>query len=108
MIGNSSSGIVEAPALEVPTVNIGDRQKGRLRAASVIDCGETREEIYAAIEAALDGGFHLCPAAAESPYGGGDAATRIKEILNRADLAGIVVKRFFDLPVGGGSAARSR
>ena len=50
MVGNSSSGIIEAPTLGVGTVNIGDRQKGRIRAASVIDCGTTAEDISEAID----------------------------------------------------------
>ena len=96
VVGNSSSGIVEAPALKVPTVNIGERQKGRLRSASVIDCQETRGAIQDAIEKALDPGFRAHLAETVSPYGDGDAARKIKTILKQTDLEGIVVKRFFD------------
>ena len=97
VVGNSSSGIVEAPALKVPTVNIGERQRGRLGAASVIDCGEARDAIQGAIEKALDADFRAHLAETVSPYGDGDAARMIKTILKQTDLAGIVVKRFFDL-----------
>ena len=97
VVGNSSSGIVEAPALKVPTVNLGDRQKGRLRAPSVIDCRETRDDIQGAIAKALDPEFRARLAETVSPYGDGDAARKIKTILKQTDLAGIVVKRFFDL-----------
>jgi UDP-hydrolysing UDP-N-acetyl-D-glucosamine 2-epimerase len=98
VIGNSSSGIVEAPALRVPTVNIGERQKGRLRAASVIDCQETRDAIQGAIEKALEPGFRARLAETVSPYGDGDAAGKIKAVLKKTDLQDIVVKRFVDLP----------
>ena len=97
VVGNSSSGIVEAPALKVPTVNVGDRQKGRLHGASVIDCQETRDDIQDAIEKALDPEFRARLAETVSPYGDGNAAQKIKTILKQTDLAGIVVKRFFDL-----------
>jgi UDP-hydrolysing UDP-N-acetyl-D-glucosamine 2-epimerase len=97
VIGNSSSGIVEAPAVKVPTVNIGERQKGRLRCASVIDCQETRGAIQGAIEKALDPGFRAHLNETVSPYGNGGAAEKIKTVLKQTDLEGIVVKRFFDL-----------
>jgi UDP-hydrolysing UDP-N-acetyl-D-glucosamine 2-epimerase len=97
VVGNSSSGIVEAPALKVPTVNLGDRQKGRLRAPSVIDCAETRNAIQGAIAQALDLEFRARLTETVSPYGAGDAAQKIKTILKQTDFAGIVVKRFFNL-----------
>jgi UDP-N-acetylglucosamine 2-epimerase len=97
VIGNSSSGIVEAPALKVPTVNMGERQKGRLRSASVIDCQETRGAIQDAIDKALDPDFRARLAETVSPYGDGDAAGKIKTVLKQTDLEGIVVKRFVDL-----------
>ena len=97
VIGNSSSGIVEAPALKVPTVNIGERQKGRLRAASIIDCQETRGAIHDAIKKVLEPEFRARLAQTVSPYGDGDAAGKIKTILKQTNLDGIVVKRFFDL-----------
>jgi UDP-hydrolysing UDP-N-acetyl-D-glucosamine 2-epimerase len=97
VIGNSSSGIVEAPAVKVPTVNLGDRQKGRLRCASVIDCQETRGAIQDAIEKALDPGFRAHLNKTVSPYGNGGAAEKIKTVLKQTDLDGIIVKRFFDL-----------
>ena len=77
VLGNSSSGIIEAPALRVPTVNIGDRQRGRLRSASVLDCGETAAEIEAALRRAFGEEHRALCAGVVSPYGDGHAAERI-------------------------------
>lgn len=98
VVGNSSSGIIEAPAVGVPTVNIGDRQKGRPRAASVIDCGPGRSAIAAALARALDPAFRAGIAGQALPYGGGGAAARIKDILATVPLAGLVRKPFIDIP----------
>ncbi len=98
VIGNSSSGLIEAPAVGKPTVNLGDRQRGRLRGASVIDCEESAAAIEAAIRRALSPAFHASLAGQASPYGEGGAAPRIKEALATADLDGILLKRFHDLP----------
>lgn len=76
VVGNSSSGIIEAPFLRVPTVNVGDRQKGRLRARSVIDCAASRAAVSAALRKALSPGFRrFCDG--RSPYGDGETAARI-------------------------------
>jgi len=94
VVGNSSSGLIEAPALRVPTVNIGDRQKGRLRASSVIDCAPTREEIATALSKAIDPTFRGALPKNPSLYGMGDASTRIKDVLKQVDLSGITKKSF--------------
>ena len=94
VVGNSSSGLIEAPALRVPTVNIGDRQKGRLRAASVIDCAPTKEAIDTALRKAIDPRFRAQLPENPSLYGVGDAARRIKDVLKTADLRGITKKHF--------------
>lgn len=91
VVGNSSSGIIEAPSLGVPTVNLGDRQAGRLRAPSVVDCVEDREAVIAAIRTALGRAWP-----AESPFGTGGAARRIEHVLLSHPLDGILRKRFFD------------
>ena len=98
VIGNSSSGVIEAPALGVPTVNIGTRQQGRLKAASVIDAGESADEIAAAIVRALDPAFRATIAGQTFPYGGGGTAGRIVAILKSVDPAELWRKRFHDLP----------
>jgi UDP-N-acetylglucosamine 2-epimerase len=92
VVGNSSSGIIEAPALGVPTVNLGSRQAGRLRAPSVVDCAEERRAIVAALTTAL--GSTWPPS---SPYGSGGASARMRDILVTEPLDGILRKRFFDL-----------
>jgi UDP-N-acetylglucosamine 2-epimerase (non-hydrolysing)/GDP/UDP-N,N'-diacetylbacillosamine 2-epimerase (hydrolysing) len=97
VVGNSSSGILEAPACGTPTVNIGERQCGRLRAPSVIDCAESAESIVAAIEKALDPETQAVAAQRVSPFGDGGAARHIKEILLSVPLEGILMKRFYDL-----------
>ncbi|MEW6466991.1 MAG: UDP-N-acetylglucosamine 2-epimerase [Pseudomonadota bacterium] len=99
VIGNSSSGIIEAPSFGAATVNIGDRQQGRLRAASVIDCGTGVAEIEAAILQALSPAFRDSLADVENPYGAGDASGRMLDVLGRADLAALQRKPFYDLPV---------
>jgi len=94
VVGNSSSGLYEAPSLKRPTVNIGDRQKGRLKAASVIDCDPQSDAILGAIQAALA----LDCKAVENPYGDGNTSRRIIEILKAfPEPASLVRKAFHDL-----------
>ncbi len=97
VIGNSSSGILEAPSFRVPTVNIGDRQRGRLRAASVIDAAEDADSIAAAIRRALSDGFRSGLATMQSPFGDGHASERILEIIATHPLDSLLMKRFGDL-----------
>jgi UDP-N-acetylglucosamine 2-epimerase (non-hydrolysing)/GDP/UDP-N,N'-diacetylbacillosamine 2-epimerase (hydrolysing) len=97
VIGNSSSGILEAPASGTPAVNIGDRQRGRLRSPSVIDCAETTDEIIVAIRRALSAEFQEIAARRESPFGDGQVAQRIREILVSTPLDTLLTKEFFDL-----------
>ncbi|MDD9876876.1 MAG: UDP-N-acetylglucosamine 2-epimerase [Magnetovibrio sp.] len=97
VVGNSSSGIIEAPAMRIPTVNIGDRQRGRLRGASVVDCGESRGDISAALGRALAPEMAAVIAAAEPVYGQPGAARRIVERLRRTEFDRLTKKRFHDL-----------
>jgi len=93
VVGNSSSGILEAPSFGKPTVNIGDRQKGRLQAASVINCAPESS----AIEKAILHAISMNCSGTVSPYGDGDSSIRIKECLKRiGDLGGLLKKRFYD------------
>lgn len=100
VLGNSSSGIIEAPALHVPTINIGDRQKGRLRAESVIDCGTDTTSIIDAIEKAMsDEMKHRCEKMV-SPYGDGHSAPRIAAKSVEMIRHGInLKKKFYDIEV---------
>lgn len=95
VIGNSSSGLIEAPAVNVPTVNIGERQSGRIKADSVIDCPEDRKSIVAAINKALSAPFKEMVQQGVSLYGHGQSACSIKEHLKRESLS--TIKRFHDL-----------
>jgi UDP-N-acetylglucosamine 2-epimerase (non-hydrolysing) len=97
VIGNSSSGIIEAPAMGVPTVDIGNRQGGRLKAPSVISCGESKAAIAKAITQALDPAFRASIQSQTPPYGGGGAAKRMKEILAASGQLLRRPKRFYDL-----------
>lgn len=101
VIGNSSSGLLEAPSFHVPTLDIGDRQAGRLKADSVISCAPARESIAAGLRALRDPMFVMSLPAVVNPYGGGGAGAAIVEILRAMPLEGLVIKRFFDLPTGG-------
>ena len=100
VIGNSSSGILEAPYFHIPSVNVGNRQQGRLKPASVIDCKDSSDAIRAAIKKALSPGFRRRAARAKNIFGrGGNASKKIKDVLKRVRLDGILMKPFYDLPV---------
>ena len=98
VIGNSSSGIMEAPSFHIPTVNIGDRQKGRLQAESTINCGSDRESIIKAISIAFSPETKLKCKEVVSPYGEGNSgeriAAKIMEVFSKpVDLK----KHFYDV-----------
>ena len=97
VIGNSSSGLLEAPTFRKGTVNIGDRQSGRLRADSVIDCEPTQGDISAALNKLYSSDFQQVLVDVKSPYGEGGASLRIVEELSRMSLEGLVRKKFFDI-----------
>ncbi len=97
VIGNSSSGIVEAPFVPVPTVNIGDRQKGRLKATSIIDCSENCEEIVSAIQKAVSREFKQILNNTVSYYGKGDTSLLIKNKLKEIKLEGVIMKHFYNI-----------
>lgn len=104
VVGNSSSGLIETPTFKVPTVNIGDRQQGRTRAANVIDVPATANEILGGIREALDPAFRLSLAGLVNPYGDGHAAERIVEVLRSVELGPrLVAKRFYDGLEGAGN-----
>jgi UDP-hydrolysing UDP-N-acetyl-D-glucosamine 2-epimerase len=97
VVGNSSSALIEAPALGTPAVNIGARQQGRLMAASVLSCGNTREAITAAIRAATSPAFGASIIGQHLPYGGGGVAQKIMDVLRATDFSALGIKRFRDL-----------
>lgn len=98
VVGNSSSGLYEVPFLKKPTVNIGDRQKGRLQSASVINCIPTKSEIEKAIKKA----FVSDVKDEVSPYGDGDASVRIKNhLIAIRDPKALLKKHFFEVSTHG-------
>lgn len=99
VLGNSSSGIIETPAFQVPTVNIGDRQRGRLQSKSVVNCGATGKEIIEGIEKALSIDHKVLCKTVISPYGDGNAAKQISEKAIEVVLSGGIdlKKKFYDI-----------
>ena len=97
VIGNSSSGLIEAPSFKIPTINIGDRQKGRIKAASVINCEPTRSSLGQALNLAFDPDFKASLHNLKNPYGEAGASKKIKDILCEFDLENIIKKNFYDL-----------
>ncbi|MFI5151611.1 MAG: UDP-N-acetylglucosamine 2-epimerase, partial [Bacteroidia bacterium] len=97
LVGNSSSGIHETPTFKIPAVNIGNRQQGRERAANVIDVQNKKNDIKNAIEKALyDTDFRAFVKTIKNPYGEGDSAEKIVQILKKVKLDGIIQKRFHE------------
>jgi UDP-hydrolysing UDP-N-acetyl-D-glucosamine 2-epimerase len=97
VIGNSSSGIIEAPSFKVPSVNIGSRQKGRLQAVSTVNCDETTDAIVTAMHYALSQPFAQKCCKSINPYGDGETSERITETLIKYPLQDILFKTFYDL-----------
>ena len=99
VLGNSSSGIIETPAFQVPTVNIGDRQRGRLQAASIVNCGTTKEEIVSGIRLALSDEHKSVCKTVISPYGDGNAAKQISDKAVEIVVNGGIdlKKKFYDI-----------
>lgn len=97
VVGNSSSGLLEVPSFFKGTINIGDRQRGRLKAESVIDCRPEHESIAMAIQRLYSNEFQQTLKTTQSPYGECGASERVVEVLKRVSLREILKKRFFDL-----------
>jgi len=95
VVGNSSSGIIEVPSFGIPTVNIGDRQRGRVCAGSVISCGNAIEEIQKALEEALSADFYKVIQKMKNPYEGENTAQTIYETINHKLQQGISLKKCF-------------
>ncbi len=97
VVGNSSSGLIEAPGFGIGTINIGERQKGRLKASSVIDCAPSKESILEALNRLYSAPFRESLRSVENPYGDGNASIRILDILRQTDFSGLLKKSFYDL-----------
>lgn len=97
VLGNSSSGLTEAPSFNIPTINIGDRQNGRIKAQSVIDCEPNENSISKAIERAFSNSFSAKLKETRNPYGEGGASKKIVSKLKEVDLTNILKKSFYDI-----------
>jgi UDP-hydrolysing UDP-N-acetyl-D-glucosamine 2-epimerase len=97
MVGNSSSGIIEAPAFGLPTVNIGNRQNGRLKPKSVIDSPADKKNIERALHKALSNSFKKSCRKMKHPYGEGKAAGKILKQIKKFGKLSQTQKRFYDL-----------
>lgn len=101
VLGNSSSGLLEAPSFGIPTVNIGDRQRGRIQADSVINCRPEKEDILRALEKACSQEFRRVAADAVNPYGDGNTSGKIRRIIKDTLRSGKIdlKKKFYDILV---------
>lgn len=98
VVGNSSSGLLEVPSFRKGTVNIGDRQRGRLQAISVLNCAPERSAIRSALNHLYSSSFQASLAQVSNPYGDGGASDKIVEVIRDCDLNNLLKKRFYDLP----------
>jgi UDP-hydrolysing UDP-N-acetyl-D-glucosamine 2-epimerase len=99
MVGNSSSGILEAASFELPVVNIGDRQRGRMHGTNVVDVPCERAAIAGAVLNVITPEFRAGLVGMRNPYGDGRAASRVVQILKEVPLdRNLIMKRFYDLP----------
>ena len=94
-VGNSSSGIIEVPSFGIPTLNIGDRQKGRIAAKSVVNCGTDKTSIVAGLRKILSSDYSCKDVT--NPYEGKNTAEKIVEILQTYPLEGVINKEFYDV-----------
>ena len=106
VIGNSSSGIVEAPSFRIPTVNIGDRQKGRVQAESVINYSPEKNEIVKSIQIAISHDFIESIKEITNPYEKENTAENIKNVIMKSELGSILKKTFYDIPANHGLSNR--
>lgn len=97
VVGNSSSGLAEAPSMGIATINIGDRQKGRLSASSVINCEPTQQSISGALGKVFEQSFRSTLMSTNNPYGSGGASKKIVEIIRNHELHNLLKKSFFNL-----------
>ena len=97
VIGNSSSGLLEVPSFKIGTINIGDRQKGRIKADSVVDCSPNKKSIKKAIKIVYSKKFQKFLKDVKNPYGDGCASKKIIKVLKSVKLENILKKTFFDI-----------
>ncbi len=99
VVGNSSSGLLEAPTFNIGTINIGDRQKGRMMAKSIINCNTTKESMENGFEKLYSDNFKIVLQDVKNPYGNGGASKKIKDILKTINVNNIIKKSFYNIKV---------
>jgi GDP/UDP-N,N'-diacetylbacillosamine 2-epimerase (hydrolysing) len=99
IVGNSSSGLLEAPSFKIGTINIGDRQKGRIKAVSILDCNSRTESINEAFDTLYSKDFQNLLSRVENPFGDGGASKKIKQIIKKFDLSNILKKSFYNINI---------
>ncbi|MCT7519017.1 UDP-N-acetylglucosamine 2-epimerase [Aliarcobacter cryaerophilus] len=97
VVGNSSSGLAETPSFKIGTINIGDRQKGRIKAYSVIDCEANKNSIVKAFAKLYSKDFQKTLKTTINPYGDGCASKKIIDVIKNTNLEDILKKSFYDL-----------
>ena len=97
VIGNSSSGIIETPSFKIPTVNIGNRQDGRIKCRSIVDCSTSKKAIVKSIRRALNKKFISSIKNVKNPYGDGNASKKITTIINKIKINNLIKKRFYEI-----------
>ncbi len=97
VIGNSSSGLIEVPSFKIPTINIGDRQQGRVKAISVIDCEANEFDIKIGIQKAMSQEFKEQLKFLQNPYGEKNSSVEIIKVLKNTELSGLIKKQFYNL-----------
>ena len=97
VVGNSSSGIVEVPSFGIPTLNIGDRQKGRLVAESVVNCDTDKASVLKGLELALSNDFRKKAKGNKSPYDKPNTANAIFDIISTYPIEELNQKQFYDI-----------
>ncbi len=97
VVGNSSSGLAEVPSFKKGTINIGDRQRGRLQADSVINCEPFRQSIASALKRLYSADFQKGLSRVQSPYGEGGASEKVVEVLKSVELDDVLKKHFYDI-----------
>lgn len=99
IVGNSSSGIIEAPSLLTATINIGDRQKGRTQAKSILNCSINKTEILNCFEKVRNTDFQESILATVNPYGNGGTSEKIINILEAIDFNKLRTKEFYNINI---------
>lgn len=97
VVGNSSSGIVEAPSFKIATINIGNRQRGRIRASSILDVDVNEDKIFNAIQRIYTSEFREILKGTTNPYGQGNSSHKVVHVLKQVDLSSLKMKRFYDI-----------